>query len=88
MCRVLCKQRTSIQKNVLIDEADLIGEGANVVINFPTKLFGECQGQFADNCIGQNKNNALMQYLNGALGRQEFADQTPFYDSWSHKIFV
>ena len=59
----------SKQINYLIDEADMVGKGANVVVSMldhylkehwqptPVLLF------HADNCVGQNKNNTMLQYL-------------------------
>ena len=60
-------ERTEIQTNYLIGEADQVGKGANTVINLldhyletnPTEVVV----LFADNCYGQNKNNALLHYL-------------------------
>ena len=59
-----------IQTNYLIDEADTIGKGANTTISLihhflETKTPCKSATIFlhADNCIGQNKNNAIMQYL-------------------------
>lgn len=53
--------------NITIDEEDNTGKGANSVISmihyylslnvFEKVVF------FADNCVGQNKNNALLHYL-------------------------
>ena len=58
-----------VQVNYLIDEAEQVGKGANVVVSMidhylaehweptPVLLF------HADNCVGQNKNNTMIQYL-------------------------
>ena len=51
----------------LIDEASDVGKGANTVISFLHHFFqhhglGEVDvGLHADNCVGQNKNNAVLQ---------------------------
>ena len=57
------------QVNYLIDEADMVGKGSNVVVSMihhylskhwkpaPVLLL------HADNCVGQNKNNTVIQYL-------------------------
>lgn len=53
--------------NYLIDEASDVGKGANTVISFLHHFFqhhslGEVDvGLHADNCVGQNKNNAVLQ---------------------------
>ena len=65
----ICCEPLSKQVTYLIDEACSTGKGADTVISFlhhflevhsegETKLF-----LHADNCCGQNKNNAVMQYL-------------------------
>ena len=51
----------------VIDEASDVGKGANTVISFLHHFFqhhslGEVDvGLHADNCVGQNKNNAVLQ---------------------------
>lgn len=55
-----------VQTNYLIDEAESIGKGANSIISYlhHTHGIGEANLQLqADNCIGQNKNNPMIQYL-------------------------
>ena len=53
--------------NYLIDEAVDVGKGANAVISmlhhfFSTHSLGEEHVHLhADNCVGQNKNNAVIQ---------------------------
>ena len=55
--------------NYLIDEDDDLGKGANATISLlhhflESHAVGEKHLQLhAGNCIGQNKNNPLMQYL-------------------------
>lgn len=61
-------ERTGIQTNYLIDESDMVGKGANVVISLldyhlRRNINSEILILFADNCVGQNKNNAMIQYL-------------------------
>ena len=57
------------QVNYLIDEADVVGKGANTTISLLHHFFEERAEKgkevylHADNCVGQNKNNATMQYL-------------------------
>ena len=61
-------ERTKVQHNILIDEADDIGKGANTVISCLDYYICENDSDililFADNCRGQNKNNMMLQYLN------------------------
>ena len=65
----ICCEGNFSQTNYLIDEADFIGKSANTVISLLDHYFsnyglGETSAYFtADNCVGQNKNNALIQYL-------------------------
>ena len=65
----VCCEAIPEQVNYLIDECMDTGKGANTVISY---LHHYLQNQGirahkihlnADNCTGQNKNNALMQYL-------------------------
>ena len=62
-------EATSSQINYLIDEADDIGKGANATISLVhhylhTHGFKERHLLLhADNCVGQNKNNIVVQYL-------------------------
>ena len=60
---------TGVQMNYLIDESETIGKGANATISL-LHHFLEVHGLkeanlllHADNCVGQNKNNALIHYL-------------------------
>lgn len=65
----ICCEGSRIQTNYLIDEAQSIGKGANSIISYlhhylESHGVGEKNLQLqADNCVGQNKNNAMMQYL-------------------------
>jgi hypothetical protein len=65
----VCCEAVPNQVNYLIDEADFTDKNANTVITlldhyFSTYGFGEKHATLsADNCIGQNKNNALLHYL-------------------------
>ena len=67
------------QTNYLIDEADNVGKGANATISLLHHFLDNTAAPspeiflHADNCIGQNKNNASMQYLCWRVltGRQE-----------------
>ena len=65
----ICCEGSRIQTNYLIDEAESIGKGANSIISYVHHYLeshgvGEKNLQLqADNCVGQNKNNAMMQYL-------------------------
>lgn len=63
----ILNERTKVQSNFLIDEADAIGKGPNAVIS----MIDWCLEQhpasevhaFADNCVSQNKNNAMIHYF-------------------------
>ena len=65
----ICTEALPRQINYLIDEFISAGKGANATISlvhhfFEEYGFGECQCELhADNCCGQNKNNAFMQYF-------------------------
>ncbi len=65
----VCCEAIPQQVNYLIDEADFPGKGADTVISLLAHFFdnyglGEDHAMLtADNCVGQNKNNALMHYL-------------------------
>ena len=65
----VCCEGNSIQVNYLIDEADFLEKNANVVVSLLDHFFsnyglGESTVYLtADNCVGQNKNNCLIQYL-------------------------
>jgi hypothetical protein len=65
----VCCEALPQQVNYLIDEADFNDKGADTVISLLDHYFDhygleEDHAFFtADNCIGQNKNNALLQYL-------------------------
>ena len=60
---------TSTQVNYLIDEADDVGKGANATISLVHNFLqnhGLKESHLllhADNCVGQNKNNMVIQYL-------------------------
>lgn len=60
-------ERTGVQTNYLLDEADQVGKGANVVISLLHHYFSTIDADvlvlFADNCCGQNKNNAVLHYI-------------------------
>ena len=65
---VVCEP-IGVQVNYLIDENEVIGKGANATISL-LHHFLETHGLkeaklllHADNCIGQNKNNAVVHYL-------------------------
>jgi len=65
----VCCEAIPEQINYLIDEADFYGKGSNTVISlldhfFENHAFGEKHVCLtADNCVGQNKNNAVLHYL-------------------------
>ena len=65
----VCCEGIPKQINYLIDEADLPDKGSNTVITLLDHFFmqhglGEKRALLtADNCVGQNKNNALLHYL-------------------------
>jgi hypothetical protein len=65
----VCCEAISRQVNYLIDEGNFIEKNAATVISlldhfFATYGLGEKHVQLtADNCVAQNKNNALLQYL-------------------------
>lgn len=65
----VCCEAASRQVNYLIDEADFPGKGADTVISILDHFFSVYgQGErrlllTADNCVGQNKNNAVLSYL-------------------------
>jgi len=65
----ICCEGSARQINYLIDEADFLEKNANTVISLLDHFFlhhglGEVSAYLtADNCVGQNKNNALIQYL-------------------------
>lgn len=60
-------EATHIQTNITIDEEDKTGKGANAVISmlhyYLNNNVTDDLVLFADNCAGQNKNNALLHYL-------------------------
>lgn len=65
----VCCEVLPRQVNYLIDEADFPGKGADTVISMLHHFFA-CYGLgerrlllTADNCTGQNKNNAVLHYL-------------------------
>lgn len=65
----VCNEGVPRQINYLIDEADFPGKTANTVISLVDHFFahhglGEKTAYLtADNCVAQNKNNAMLQYL-------------------------
>ena len=65
----ICCEGIPRQVNYLIDEADFQDKSSNTVISlldhfFENHGFGEKHVYLtADNCVGQNKNNAVLQYL-------------------------
>jgi hypothetical protein len=65
----VCCEGSQQQVNYLIDEADFLEKNANTVISLLDHFFshygyGETHAYLtADNCVGQNKNNAMIQYL-------------------------
>lgn len=65
----VCCEGMPCQVNYLLDEADFLDKGANAVISLLDHYFahhglGEKHVLFtADNCVGQNKNNAVLHYL-------------------------
>ena len=65
----VCCEGSSQQINYLIDEVDFLEKNANVVVSLLDHFFsnyglGEMTVYLtADNCVGQNKNNCLIQYL-------------------------
>jgi hypothetical protein len=65
----VCNEGIPCQVNYLIDEADFMEKDANTVISLLDHFFthhglGEKYIHLtADNCVGQNKNNAVLQYL-------------------------
>ncbi len=65
----VCCEAIPRQVNYLIDEADFPGKGADTVISILDHFFSNYSlGErnlllTADNCVGQNKNNAVLNYL-------------------------
>ena len=65
----VCCEALPRQVTYLIDEATDTGKGANTIISmlhhfFEVHSLGECDVHLnADNCVGQNKNNSMLQYL-------------------------
>ena len=66
----ICSDSTSKQVNYLIDEAELTGKGANETISYLHHYLTSdhsvnCKNLnfHCDNCRGQNKNNAVVQYM-------------------------
>ena len=61
-------EATSNQINYLINESDDVGKGANATISLvhhylQNHSLKEKHLLHADNCVGQNKNNMVVQYL-------------------------
>ena len=65
----VCCEALPRQVTYLIDEASDAGKGANSIVSmlhhfFTVHSMGECDVHLhADNCVGQNKNNTVLQYL-------------------------
>lgn len=65
----ICCEAVPFQFNYLIDEADFLSKNANTVISLLDHFFlMHCLGESiayltADNCVSQNKNNAMIHYL-------------------------
>ena len=65
----VCCEAIPRQINYLIDEASNTGEGSNTIVSLLHHFFqvhgpGEREVHLhADNCVGQNKNNTMLQYL-------------------------
>ena len=65
----VCSEANSEQVNYLIDENDIPGKGANCVVSMLhhyLETHSHCGQEIllhADNAVGQNKNNVMMQYL-------------------------
>ena len=65
----VCCEAIPRQINYLIDEAMDVGKGSNAIVSmlhhfFETHGLGEVHVHLhADNCVGQNKNNTMIQYL-------------------------
>ena len=65
----VCDEGNSSQINYLIDEAQSCGKGANSIVSMVhhfLQYFTHGEGNVllhADNCVGQNKNNTMIQYL-------------------------
>lgn len=49
--------------NITIEEEDQTGKGASMLHYLLSIKQTENLVLFADNCVGQNKNNAILQYL-------------------------
>ena len=69
----VCCEGVPRQVNYLIDEASDTGKGANTVISLLHHFLehhglGEVEiGLHADNCAGQNKNNAVLQVISSEI---------------------
>lgn len=63
----IANERTKVQDNYLVDESYSIGKGPNSVISMLDDYLERHPSKkviiFADNCVSQNKNNALVRYL-------------------------
>jgi len=65
----VCDEGNNSQVNYLIDEAQSCGKGANSIISMVHHFlenYSHGEGSIslhADNCVGQNKNNAMVWYL-------------------------
>lgn len=64
----ITNERQNVQHIFCIDESDSIGKGPNSVISMLDYYLREVHSTkklviFADNCVSQNKNNAMIRYL-------------------------
>jgi hypothetical protein len=65
----VCCEPLGRQVNYLIDEAEVVGKGANATVSLLyhyLNVHGQKEQHLmlhADNCVGQNKNNCLIQFL-------------------------
>ena len=57
----VCCEGIPRQINYLIDEASDVGKGANTVVSLLHHFFQVDVGLHAYNCVGQNKNNTVLQ---------------------------
>ena len=68
-CRIfgIHDESTGIQANIQIDDEGNAGKGVNAVISmldyYLNKIVADKVVLFADNCVRQNKNNAVVHYL-------------------------
>ena len=63
----MCGEGIPVQLNYLIDEGVDCGKGSNTVVSLLHDFLSSCSIQpthlelHADNCVGQNKNNTMIQ---------------------------